>query len=358
MASAISASGKKLLNTDKTDHVFTWLCNTEPGSLFWPGKETIKAIFDTIALRAKAEDIFIMFFAGHGVLLNSEKKFYLLASEASTFDLSGVEKQVAISIDELNDWMRKIKANKQVLILDACNSGMVVQNMQELMAKRDMPADQQRALENLKDKNGTFILTASAAGQAAYETSLYGQGLLTYSLLSGIKLGDGLRENKYIDITKWFNTASSNVEILAKDIGGRQEPKIIGSASFDIGLVDKEVADGIKLSMKKKIFRRSKFIEDENLLNDDLELSALIDKELNNLSARGKESPLAYSADNTMPDAYSIRGRYEVKGNMINVKVSLFKGKERVYQFDINSGMDKKDELAGGIVERVRGILN
>jgi WD40 repeat protein len=358
MASAISASGKKLLNTDKTDHVFTWVCNTEAGSKYWPGKETIKAIFDTISLRAKAEDIFIMFFAGHGVLLSAEKKFYLLTSEASTFDLSGVEKQVAISMDELNDWMRNIKANKQVLILDACNSGMVVQNMQELMARRDMPADQQRALENLKDKNGTFILTASAAGQAAYETSLYGQGLLTYSLLSGIKLGDGLRESKYIDITKWFNTASSIVEILAKDIGGRQEPKIIGSASFDIGLVDKDVTDGINLAMKKKIFRRSNFIEDEFLLNDDLELSMAVNKELNNLSARGKESPLAYAADNTLPDAYSIRGRYEVNKDSIIVKVTVVKGKEKVYQFDINWGMDKKEELAMGIVEKVRAFLN
>ena len=142
------------------------------------------------------------------------------------------------------------------------------------------------------------------------------------------------------------------------DIGGRQDPQIIGSASFDVGLVDKDVVDGIKLSLKKKIFRRSKFIEDEDLLNDDLDLSGLIDKELNNLSARGKESPLAYVADNTMPDAYSIRGKYEVKGNDITIKVSLFKGgKERIGQFELKGTVDKKEELPAKVLEGVRPFL-
>lgn len=358
-AAAVSASAEKLLNTDERQHVSTYVFNTEPNNSRWPAKNSIKQILDSIAQKATADDIFILFFAGHGVLQTGQKNFYLLTAEASAFELNGVEKNVAISTDELNEWMRNIKASKQLLILDACNSGQAVKNLQELIVKRDVPADQQRALENLKDKTGTFILSASASGQSAYETSLYGQGLLTYCLLSGIKLGDGLRENKYIDVTKWFNTAAGNVQIMAKDIGGRQDPQIIGAASFDVGLVDKYVVEGIKLSLKKKIFRRSKFIEDEDLLNDDLDLSGLIDKELNNLSARGKESPLAYIADNTMPDAYSIRGKYEVKGNDITIKVSLFKGqKERVYQFDLMGTIDKKEAFAGKIVKNVQSFMN
>ena len=358
-AGAVNASAEKLLNTDGRQHVSTYVFNTEPNNSHWPAKVSIQQTLDSIAQKATADDIFVLFFAGHGVLQSGQKNFYLLTAEASAFELNGVEKEVAISTEELNEWMRNIKASKQLLILDACNSGQAVKNLQELIVKRDVPADQQRALENLKDKTGTFILSASAAGQAAYETSLYGQGLLTYSLLSGLKLGDGLRENKYIDVTKWFNNAAGNVQIMAKDIGGRQDPQIIGTASFDVGLVDKDVVDGIRLSLKKKIFRRSKFIEDEDLLNDDLDLSALIDKELNNLSARGKESPLAFVADNTMTDAYSIRGKYEVKGNDITIKVSLFKGqKERVYQFDLSGISDKKEALAAKIVENVQSFMN
>ena len=357
-ASAVDASAKKLLNTDARQHVNTYLFNTDSSNNHWPTKDAIIKILDSISQKATADDIFLLFFAGHGILQAGQKSFYLLTAEATAFDIAGVEKQVAISTDELNEWMRKIKANKQVLILDACNSGQAVKDLQQLIAKRDVPADQQRALENLKDKTGTYILSAAASGQAAYETSLYGQGLLTYSLLSGIKLGDALRENKYIDVTKWFNTTASNVQMMAKDIGGRQDPQIIGAASFDVGLVDKQITDNIKLSIKKKIFRRSRFIEDDDLLNDDLNLSGLIDNELNNLSVRGKESPLAFVADNTMEDAYSVRGKYEVKGTDIKLKISLFKGaKERVGQFEVTGTSDNLPELTDKILRGVRSFL-
>lgn len=145
---------------------------------------------------------------------------------------------------------------------------------------------------------------------------------------------------------------------MAKDIGGRQEPQTIGSASFDVGIVDKEVSDGIMLSMKKKIFGRSILIQDEELLNDDLDLSILIDKHLIDLSARGNESPLVYVADNTFSEAFSIRGRYEVKDEMISAKISLVKGyRERVHQFDITGTVSKKEELVSKVVNEVREFM-
>lgn len=305
----ITASAQKLFNTNGRQNVHAYTFNTEAGSLRWPAKAEIEKLIDSIAIKAKADDILIIFFAGHGVLQTTEKNFYLLTAEASGFELKGTEKEVAISTNELKEWLRKIKANKQVLILDACNSGEVVQNLQQLVAtKRDIPADQQRALESLKDKTGTFILSASASGQAAYETSLFGQGLLTYSLLSGIKLGGGLKDNKFVDVTRWFNFASDNVKVLSKDIGGRQNPQILGNASFIVGLVDKEVLDNINLSIKKKIFRHSTFIQDADLLNDDMDMTRLVNSALNNLSEKGKESPLIYVPDNILLDDFSIRG--------------------------------------------------
>ena len=355
----ITSSAQKLLNTDGRQHIFTYTFNTEAGSPLWPSKTIIEKRMDSIAQKAKADDIIVIFLAGHGVLPSGQKNFYLLTAEATDIELSDIEKEVAISTDELKEWLRKIKANKQILILDACYSGQAIKNLQELIVTRNVPADQQRALESLKDKTGMFILSASTSSQSAYETSLYAQGLLTYSLLSGIKLGGGLRDNKFIDVNRWFNYAANNVKILAKDIGGRQDPQIIGNASFEVGLVDKEIIDNIKLTFKKKIFSSSKLIMDAELLNDDLNLSSLIDIELNNLSGKGKESPLVFAADNTLTDAYSIRGRYAVIENKLSAKVFLVKGtKEKIYQFELSSTEDKKDELARKIVERVQHFLN
>lgn len=324
-SAALTASAKKLLNTDGKQHVITSLFTTEKGNLNAPFKTAIQKRLEEIAVSSKAEDILVIFFAGHGALLSGQKNFYMLTAEASSLELSGVEKEVAISTDELNGWMRNIKANKQVLILDACNSGQANTNAQEVITKRDMPADQVRALENLKDKTGTFILSASASGQPAYEASQFGQGLLTYSLLSGIKLGNGLKDDKYLDVSRWFNTASDQVRDLAKSIGGRQEPQIIGSASFDLGLADKEVKDGINISpSQKKLFTRSLvYTGDRDLLIDNLQITDEFNNELLSRSSMGRESKLSYVEQYKSTDAYSIRGSYEVTGNKLSLKVSV-----------------------------------
>ncbi len=330
--SAVTASAKKLFNIDTKEHIKSTLFSTEINNPNKPTKASIQKQMELIAQQAGPDDIFVFFFAGHGVLQSGQKNFYLLTQEASALEINGVEKDVAISTDELNGWLRNIKANKQLLILDACNSGQMVNEIQNLVVKRDLPADQVRALENLKDKTGTFILSASASGQSAYETSQYGQGLLTYSLLSAIKYQTALRESKYIDVSKWFNTASDQVKELAKEIGGRQDPQIIGAASFDIGLVTQDVMDGIKISnSKKKLFGRSiLFTGDPSLLLDEMRISNEFDRLLNQQSARGAESILNFNEGYNMPDAFTIRGSYDMNNGIITIKASLVNKNKRI----------------------------
>jgi hypothetical protein len=359
LSDALSAAAGKLLNTDGRQHVKTYRFDTESGASGWPSKSNIHAAFDSIAKKATADDIVIVFFAGHGMLRGGERNFYLVTAEAASLEQAqSLPGEVAISTEELNAWLQKIKANKQLLILDACNSGQGLNDLEQLMAKREVPADQRRALENLKDRSGTYILSASAANQSAYETGLYNQGLLTYSLLSGIKLGTGLRDNRFIDVTDWFNDAARNAETLARDIGGKQQPQIIGRASFDVGLVDHDITVGIRLSIRKAVFGRSKFIEDEELLNDDLNLSGLIDQGLKDLSAAGKESPLLFVADNSLSEAYSIRGKYVVKGQIITTRVSLIQGQsKRITQFDLTGTINNKEELVSSILAQAEHAI-
>ncbi|MBL0136508.1 MAG: caspase family protein [Chitinophagaceae bacterium] len=355
LGSALSSAGSKLLNTDNKQHVFNYILNTDTSSKYWPSKKNIQAVMDSITRKAKPDDVVVVFFAGHGMLYNTGRSFYLLTSDASGFDIEGIEKQVGVSAEELNQWMSGIKANKQVLVLDACNSGKVIQRVKDVMGKREVPADQQRALERLKDKTGTFILSAAASDQSAYETSLYRQGLLTYSLLTGLKLGQGLKDNKFIDVNKWFNFAADNVKILAKDIGGRQDPQIIGNGSFDLGLVDQEVSNGIHLSIRRKLFRESRFIQDEQLLNDDLEIADIFDRELDNLSLSSKEVPIIFVAGNKLSDAYSVRGKYEVVGDTISLQAWVVKGSsERILSLQANGVVADKDKMITGLVEKIR----
>ncbi len=360
-ASAVSASARKLLNVDGKEHVTTAVFTTDEANPNKPNKPAIAQKIQEFAQLATADDILVIFFAGHGVMISGQKNLYLLTREASALELKGVEQTVSISTDELNQWMRNIKANKQILILDACNSGAAIGNTQSESTRRDMPADQIRALENLKDKTGTFILTASASGQSAFEASQYGQGLLTYSLLSTIKNQSALKENKFIDVTTWFNSASDNVRELAKEIGGRQDPQIIGAASFPVGLVDREVMDGIKLAAgKKKVFSRSSLYDAGDAIAqiDGQDVAVEIDRELNNQSALGINSPISFIENNTSPEAYSVRGVYEVKNNIITARFSLIREKKRIGTEMVMTGAtNQKTVLAKKIVAEILKLL-
>jgi hypothetical protein len=74
---------------------------------------------------------------------------------------------------------------RQVVVLDTCAAGAATAELLKLADRRELTADQCRALELLKDATGSHLLMGAAADKAGYEASLYGQGLLTYSLLLG-----------------------------------------------------------------------------------------------------------------------------------------------------------------------------
>ena len=349
---AVSASSGNMLGKD---HVISYIFNTEPASAdHRPLKNNIQKAFEDIAKRATANDILLIFLSGHGVLENG--KFYFLTQEASAFELEGAEKEVAISSEELNEWMRKIKAQKQVLILDACHSG---QALQSIVIRKEIPADQQRALEKLRDMTGTYMLSASASAQSAIEMGLYNRGLLTYGLLWGMKTGEGLTQNKFIDIDKWFQFAADKSKELAKDASIRMDPQISINGTFQIGIVNQELSDQIKLDTKKPQFKRSNFQNDE-LFIDDLKIGQAIDHELNELSYKGKNRPVVFFADATGEAVYSINGRYKTKGKNIEGEVRLFKGTktEPIASKQVNTTIDNMNALVKQVIEEIIKEVN
>ncbi len=351
---AIAASSRRMLNKEgNQDHVVNYVFNTEASSLpdHWPQKANIRQAFEQIATKATANDILLVFLSGHGVL--SDQQFYYLTQEASALDLSGVANQVAISSDELNGWMRNIKAQKQVLILDACHSG---QALQSLIVRKSMPADQQRALEKLRDMTGTYMLSASASDQSALEMGMYNRGMLTYSLLLGMKTGEGLKD-KYIDISKWFQFAAEKAKDLTKDASIPQDPQISINGTFPIGIVYEQLVDQIELTINKPQFRRSNF-QNEELFIDDLQLAQTFDKELNELTFVGKDRPFVFFSDATGDDVFSINGRYVSKGKNIKGEIRLFKGKDSILSIPVNTIIDnlpaQVQQVMGKIVTEMK----
>ncbi|MCB9267376.1 MAG: caspase family protein [Lewinellaceae bacterium] len=357
MASALSAAGGALF---PSGNVHLFLLNTDPGtSKVAPGKENITKCFSDIAREARPEDVFILYLSGHGLTYGSSEKgqFYYLTKDIASEDLSDptIRANYAISTEEFTQWLTGIPARKQVMMLDACNSGKVVESL--LSASRSLNASQIRALDRMQGRTGVFVLSGSAADKVSYEANRYGQGLLTFSLLQGMS-GLALREGKYIDIMTLFQYSRDKVPELAEAIGGIQTPMMafpLGGESFDIGLVDEQVE--IPVAQVKPVFIRNVFLE-ENAFDDVLGLGRRLENHLEQITARGAKASLVYVDVPEYKDAFSIKGLYELKKGKISLKARLFKGREPLGSFEANGQEEQMDELVEEILARVMEIIN
>lgn len=326
-----------------------------------PGKQPTRDNILAALRRARgstASDLLVLYLAGHGVNLGGRTgDFYFLTSEASSPDLSDpeVRQATAISSGELASLIREIPARKQVMILDTCASGRLVEQLTE---KRGVPSSQIRALERVKHRTGMHVLAGCAADAVSYEASRYGQGLLTHSLLLGMQ-GAALREQEYVDVVRLFNFVADRVPQLAQDVGGIQRPAIASptaGGSFDVGRLVDEDRNRIPLQTPLPLVLRTNFQDDLHFA-DTLQLSRRLDEQLSALASRGAQAPLVFVDAAQMPGALRLVGRYTVTDDQVAVDVRLFRGADPFGRYAIRGTRSNLDGLAAEILAALRERL-
>lgn len=195
------------------------------------------------------------------------------------------------------------------------------------------------------------------ADKVSYEASQFGRGLLTYSLLLGMS-GAALRESNSVDVMQLFQFARDQVPKFASEIGGIQTPTLAAptnASSFDIGLVTEEVV--IPLEEVKPVFIRSNF-QDENLIDDIIGLSNMLDAQLFGASAGTSfHNSIIFFDVIRYENAFSIKGRYTLEGDQVIVRAIVFKGKERKKAFTLKGTRQDIERLAMQIVTEAIGIV-
>jgi hypothetical protein len=320
----------------------------------FPTRGNIIQAFEA-ARQAKSTDILVIYLAGHGINYGgTDGDYYYPTVEARSGDLDdpAVRAQTTISSQELTELIRKVPALKQVLILDTCMAGRLVEKLTE---QRSIPSSQVRALERMKDRMGLHVLAGAAADAFSYEASRYGQGILTYSLLLGMR-GAALREGEFIDISELFEFAADQVPQLAKDVGGIQRPVVatpFGGSSFDIGRLTTEDKPRIPLATVRPLILRVSFQNEAPPFHDSLALTKLVNDALRNLSARGKEAPLVFIDALEFPDAYALAGRYRIEKERIIVTTYLLRQQEAVGNFTVEGDPSELDHLTQAITREL-----
>jgi len=307
-----------------------------------PSRDNLRHAFETIAKEAKAGDILLVYLAGHGVMtpgVAGEAEYYYLSREAQSTDLTdpAVRKLWGISSTELTDWIKQIKASKQVLVLDTCAAGGAID---KLVAKRQIPGAQVIALEQLKDRTGVHILAGAAADRVSYEATQFGQGLLTYALLTGMK-GAALKD-EIVDVQRLFQYTRDEVPKLARQIGGIQEPRLSSpqGESFAIGRMDENDRRNVPLSKIKPMIQRASF-QDEARGKDVLKLSQHLNDRLKLETYAVATGAMVYVDAEDFPDAWQVTGRYTKTESGVQVKMWLFQGDAERAAFEVLLPLDE-----------------
>ena len=193
-----------------------------------PGRDNLLKALDGLK-QAKPGDVVVVYLAGHGINhagTKDESDYYFLTADSKTANLAAaVDRGMAVSSKKLVESLKAVPARKQVLILDTCASGKLVEKM-DFSGSRGVPGAQVRALDKLKDRTGVFVLAGCASDAVSYEATTYGQGVLTYALLQGIR-GLAVADDQ-VEVGRLFDFAADTVPRLAKDIGGVQRPVVAG----------------------------------------------------------------------------------------------------------------------------------
>jgi WD40 repeat protein/uncharacterized caspase-like protein len=323
-----------------------------------PTRQRLSAAFEAVK-KAAPSDILLVYLAGHGVNYGgSDGDYFFLTADARTSDLTdpAVRQQTAISSRELTDWIKAVPALKQVLVLDTCAAGRFVENLSE---HRALPSSQQRAFERMKDRTGIHILAGSTADAVSYESSQYGQGVLTYSLLLGMR-GAALRDDEFVDVARLFAYATDAVPKLAAFVGGIQRPLTStprGGTSFDIGRVGSAEREQIPMAMVRPLTLRAE-LEETASWYDSQGLGRAVNSILREESARGRDAPLIFIDAAEYPGAYQVKGRYSVAGNSVNVQIRVMCVPEVVLDTALTGPLDAPDHMASSIaavtIEAVR----
>jgi len=174
------------------------------------------AKLDELANTINQEDVFIFYYAGHGSMVDDQ--FYFIPSESTRLYDQTLLKKEAIDAQTLHDKMRNIKALKQLIVMDACQSGASV----ELLATRG--AAEEKAIAQLSRSAGIHVMASAGSEQFAAEFEELGHGLFTYALITALQgEADGAPKDGKVTIYELKSYLDDQVPELTRKLKGKPQ---------------------------------------------------------------------------------------------------------------------------------------
>jgi WD40 repeat protein len=185
---------------------------------------------DELSGKIHQEDVFIFYYAGHGSMVDNQ--FFFIPTESSRlYDLSALQKE-SIEASVLQDKLKNIKALKQLIVMDACQSGASV----ELLATRG--AAEEKAIAQLSRSAGIHVMASAGSEQFATEFSELGHGLFTYLLIKALQGdADGAPKDGKVTIYELKSYLDDQVPEMTQKLKGKPQYPYTFSRGQDFPVV-------------------------------------------------------------------------------------------------------------------------
>lgn len=199
-------------------------------------RDGILQAINSIKAKATPNDVFVFYYAGHGTMSagseTNKSQFYLVPHNVTKmYEADEQLMKLGISANEIGDFSKNIKAQKQLFVIDACQSGGAMQTL----AMRG--AAEEKAIAQLARSTGTYFIAASGSEQFATEVNELGHGVFTYSVIKALS-GDCKSQDGKVTVNLLKSCVEDLVPELSKKYKGQpQFPTGYGfGQDFPIGI--------------------------------------------------------------------------------------------------------------------------
>ncbi len=185
---------------------------------------------DELAGKIHQEDVFIFYYAGHGSMVDDQ--FFFIPSESlRLYDFGALQKD-AIDATLLQEKFKNIQALKQLIVMDACQSGGSV----ELLATRG--AAEEKAIAQLSRSAGIHVMASAGSEQFATEFAELGHGLFTYLLIKALGGdADGAPKDGKVTIYELKSYLDDQVPEMTRKLKGKPQYPYTFSRGQDFPVV-------------------------------------------------------------------------------------------------------------------------
>ncbi len=177
----------------------------------------IRAAFEAMAVQVQPQDVFLLYLAGHGMVLDGR---YHYVPHDAIYENDQLMRRRTLGEERLREWLALVQAGKRVMVIDTCHAGRALPRLAALELPVRRGVEDKAAIARLMQATGTSVLAAASDKQQALAGVVengQGRGLFTHVLLQGLRGGaDIIEQDGYINVEELSAYARREVPRLAQ----------------------------------------------------------------------------------------------------------------------------------------------